>query len=42
MHFGDDNVELLLHRRERDLALMSKGAWKGLGVKPFEDKSTKW
>ncbi|KAK7992787.1 hypothetical protein PG996_012186 [Apiospora saccharicola] len=36
-HVSDGKTELCWHSKERNLALMSAGAWKRLGAKPFED-----
>ncbi|KAK7932457.1 hypothetical protein PG985_003169 [Apiospora marii] len=36
-HVGDGDTELWWHSKERNLALMSAGAWKRLGAKPCED-----
>ncbi|KAI1959269.1 hypothetical protein LOZ58_004540 [Ophidiomyces ophidiicola] len=36
-HFGNGKTELLFSGKEKDLALMAGGAWKNMGVKPFED-----
>ncbi|KAL7622745.1 hypothetical protein AAE478_006423 [Parahypoxylon ruwenzoriense] len=34
---GDGNTEFLFPTKEKDVALMAKGAWKKLGARPFED-----
>ncbi|EEP82858.1 predicted protein [Uncinocarpus reesii 1704] len=36
-HFGNGQAELLFHAKEKDIALMSEGAWRAMGATPFED-----
>ncbi|KAK8131558.1 FAD/NAD(P)-binding domain-containing protein [Apiospora sp. TS-2023a] len=36
-HVGDGKTELFWHSKEKNIDLMSVGAWKRLGAKPFED-----
>ncbi|KAK5625483.1 hypothetical protein RRF57_001199 [Xylaria bambusicola] len=39
-HIGDfDGTELLFSTQDRDLALMSGGAWKHMGATPFQDET---
>ncbi|KAJ3579675.1 hypothetical protein NPX13_g900 [Xylaria arbuscula] len=40
-HIGDfGETELLFPAKEKDLALMSSGAWKHFGAAPFQDDTT--
>ncbi|KAI1394261.1 FAD/NAD(P)-binding domain-containing protein [Hypoxylon trugodes] len=41
-NIGDDHTEFIKPIEDKDVALMSAGAWKKLGAKPFEDDESEF